>query len=332
MRRADLPTAAIGMCQLLPVAAPISADPAWTLYVAVVAAPPPPPPTEPLQPPQPSASAPVPPPLPLGLATSPPPPPPSPNNHPPPPAPARPQLSEDVAMPPPPVPPPPVAPNASSSTDQDTSPAATIPNLDGFLDGALSTTNHINASESAAGIGPVNDTVGPTVVLLGDGELVNDGFGFVWMVHSLTLGSSWEDPGAEVYDEIDTAYNEAGQPTWLRLFGGEVDTSAPTPPEEPVLITFDVSDGAGNSGTFLPAVGRQIHVVCPNDEVFCPGDKFDPKPTCSVNGLCLSTDLSKPLTIYSLSDWVVSEAINKAQEISLRLIGQETVTLTQGSG
>eukprot|EP00951_Prasinocladus_malaysianus_P034404 scaffold346984_cov47-Prasinocladus_malaysianus.AAC.1 len=152
------------------------------------------------------------------------------------------------------------------------------------------------------------------------------------MAHYIEIDSKWEEPGAEVFDEIDTDFNSAGDPVKIQLFGGYLDTSAPTPPGEPLLLSFNISDGAGNSGTFTQAIGRQVHVVCRDNEVFCPGDQFNPVPTCSVGGLCLSPELTEVLTVNGLSDWV-SEPINiEVQEVSLRLLGQEIVTLTQGSG
>lgn len=65
------------------------------------------------------------------------------------------------------------------------------------------------------------------------------------MIASITnaAGTTYVDPGATATDNVDG--NLTSQ---LSTFGvGAVDTSAPTAASAPYLITYDVSDSAGNA-------------------------------------------------------------------------------------
>jgi len=56
-------------------------------------------------------------------------------------------------------------------------------------------------------------------------------------------GTTYVDPGATATDNVDGSITSQ-----LSTFGvGAVDTSAPTAASAPYLITYDVSDSAGNA-------------------------------------------------------------------------------------
>lgn len=68
-----------------------------------------------------------------------------------------------------------------------------------------------------------------------------------------------------------------------------VDTSAPTPPTQPYLITYSAADAAGNLAVFKQ---RRVAAVCPPSEAICNSSSALAvaavgKPYCSTHGMCL---------------------------------------------
>lgn len=169
------------------------------------------------------------------------------------------------------------------------------------------------------------------------------------MVHQITMGELFVDPGAVAVDDQD------GDCTpWIHTEGAsEIDTSRPTPPDEPYVISYRVSDRTGN---WAEVLRRRVHVRCPKGERVCDAiTEEDDLParrlSCSINSLCDASggDL---WALYMLSgtvpvqDLEVYDAGIGTREVAfqaakanrklrnapeLQLIGDRTVLLVAGS-
>eukprot|EP00854_Cymbomonas_tetramitiformis_P001524 gene1525-biopygen1385 len=135
---------------------------------------------------------------------------------------------------------------------------------------------------------PLIDTEPPSLVLLGEGTLAVSSSGTVIMLHEVEVGQTFVIPGIEAYDDVDGNLTAA-----VSSFGaGAIDTSMATPEDAPYVVTYSVSDRAGNSAS---EVRRRVSVMDPcagagadgRDEAVCGRDAAG-VAECSVGGLCLS--------------------------------------------
>ena len=115
------------------------------------------------------------------------------------------------------------------------------------------------------------------------------------------------DPGATATDNVDGSITSQ-----LSTFGvGAVDTSAPTAASAPYLITYDVSDSAGNAAV---EGLREVVVACKS-----------PTSTCTASDGTLFCSTSAGLCIESTTTTVTA-----ATYPTIKLIGQAVLGLTQG--
>ena len=101
----------------------------------------------------------------------------------------------------------------------------------------------------------------------------------ILMMIDALVGSPYTDPGATATDNADGNIT-----TRLSTFGlGAVDTTAPNNASNPYLITYDVSDAAGNAAV---QGLRQIMVACRSPTRLCSAS--DGSLYCSTStGLCV---------------------------------------------
>ncbi|KAK9804848.1 hypothetical protein WJX72_008548 [[Myrmecia] bisecta] len=165
-------------------------------------------------------------------------------------------------------------------------------------------------SQAAAPYVPPKYTVAPVIKLLGSGQLARTPLGAYITLDNVTVGTRWSDPGVIATSAVD------GDITGLvSSFGvGGVVTSAPTPPGQPYLITYDVTDS-----TPLAAMtaGRRVSVVCPAKETIC--DDGSGKLSCSWNGICGAAP----------SSTAASAVVDMPPVI--KLIGPASMIVAQGS-
>ncbi len=120
-------------------------------------------------------------------------------------------------------------------------------------------------------------------------------------------GTTYVDPGATATDNIDGNITSR-----LSTFGvGAVDTSAPTTAKAPYLITYDVSDSAGNAAV---EGLREVVVACKS-----------PTTTCTANDGTLFCSTSAGLCIESTTTTVTSPTYP-----TIKLIGQAVLGVSQG--
>lgn len=134
--------------------------------------------------------------------------------------------------------------------------------------------------------GPAPDRSAPTIAVLGDGVLFRSADGSEGMLTTVTVGSAYSDAGAAVTDTVDdwppNPPSTSDITSKLVVSGADdVDTSRPTPPGKPWVVTYDASDAAGNRA---PTKRRRVLVVCgggekPCEDVDNPGTFF-----CSTGG------------------------------------------------
>lgn len=123
-------------------------------------------------------------------------------------------------------------------------------------------------------------------------------------------GSTYIDPGATATDNVDGNITSR-----LSTFGlGAVDTTAPNNASDPYLITYDVSDTAGNAAV---QGLRGVLVLCRSPTVLCTSS--DSKLYCSTStGLCVQLT---PAT----------GAGTTAAVPTIKLVGQAVLGVTLGS-
>jgi hypothetical protein len=111
------------------------------------------------------------------------------------------------------------------------------------------------------------------------------------MIHTVRMGVRFVDPGAVAMDDVDGDLTANIFVTGISL----IDTSRPTPPGDPWVITYRVSDASGNAAE---EVRRRVHVVCAVNERICQElvvrtgnvprgqDIFQVSLSCSIRGIC----------------------------------------------
>lgn len=129
-------------------------------------------------------------------------------------------------------------------------------------------------------------------------------------IGQLPAGSTYVDSGATATDNVDGNITSE-----LSTFGlGAIDTTAPSNASDPFLITYDVSDSAGNAAV---QGLRQVLVVCRSPAVLCTAS--DGTLYCSTTtGLCVQ--LTPP-----------TAAVTIAMPPTIRLVGQAVLGVTLGS-
>eukprot|EP00854_Cymbomonas_tetramitiformis_P003615 gene3615-4547_t len=129
------------------------------------------------------------------------------------------------------------------------------------------------------------------------------------MIHSLTVGTRFEDPGVVATDLEEGDVTARVQ----RLGVTAVDTSEPTPSEEPFVITYSVADTAGNEAQ---VTRRRIYVHDP-----CPGGRLCSSGQCSEAGsnLCTAVDFGE------------AEAEAEVEGPHVALVGASQVTVALGA-
>jgi len=162
------------------------------------------------------------------------------------------------------------------------------------------------------------------------------------------MGSAFTDPGYTARDDVDGIIS-------LRVFVeglDEIDTSRPTLPNKPWVMSYHVSDSSGNNAVVRR---RRVYVVCPSGESVCsswvlaesPEMSLIQRVSCSVSGVCDesggelfgSTMLSGDVAVGDLI--ITEDGIGSRQQgiaastptrhpPQLALIGPQTVTLTVG--
>jgi hypothetical protein len=107
------------------------------------------------------------------------------------------------------------------------------------------------------------DITPPIITLLGSGSPFQTPDGVMGLESSVFVGAgTYTDAGATAFDTVDRSLTAS-----LQVSGAaEVDISRPTNTSLPFVVTYRVSDRAGNRAT----ARRRVHVVCVSPEKICP--------------------------------------------------------------
>ncbi|KAL0024068.1 hypothetical protein WJX79_002467 [Trebouxia sp. C0005] len=154
------------------------------------------------------------------------------------------------------------------------------------------------------------DTTPPVITVLLNSLSVNatTSTGQLLVVTTVYVGTTYVDPGATATDNVDGDITSE-----LSTFGvGAVDTSAPTVASAPYLITYDVSDSAGNAAV---EGLREVVVACKS-----------PTTTCTASDGTLFCSTSAGLCVESTTTTVTT-----ATYPTIKLIGQAVLGVTQGT-
>ena len=129
------------------------------------------------------------------------------------------------------------------------------------------------------------DYVPPMIELLGNGTLTSlPSANMTVMVHRITTLETWQDPGViaidDTFGDITRIVGVTG-PT-------QIDTTAPTDPNEPHVFEYRVKDAMGNE----QVARREVHISCPKSAVLCEELHFVgmrhnvTKRSCGLMGAC----------------------------------------------
>jgi hypothetical protein len=97
---------------------------------------------------------------------------------------------------------------------------------------------------------PPTDITPPVITLLGNAQLAVTPSGITVMIHTINITTNWKDPGVFAVDDFDgnVTSNVLKWPAAdISAMARPVSTLAVTPPDEPYVITYFVSDRAGNA-------------------------------------------------------------------------------------
>ncbi|KAG2491872.1 hypothetical protein HYH03_009825 [Edaphochlamys debaryana] len=180
------------------------------------------------------------------------------------------------------------------------------------------------------------DNIAPVITVLGSGVRYITPSGSRGMINTLTVGSSFADPGASAIDEVPTA---TGASTFVAVsvFTSIVDpqgqaissistrfpTGNDTETAVPYLITYSAVDDAGNTAA---RVRRRVYIMCRAPEFACPADDDGDTLRCSFNQIC------GVATTDSNEDDDTDAATTAAQALvpTLALNGEQVLTVSQG--
>ncbi|KAK3262154.1 hypothetical protein CYMTET_28973 [Cymbomonas tetramitiformis] len=174
------------------------------------------------------------------------------------------------------------------------------------------------AASTVESFTPEADDESPVLRLRGEGTLAVTEAGILTMEDMLLVGEAWTDPGAAALDAVDGDLTDKV----LGFGAAAVSTSAATLPDSPYMITYTVSDRAGNSAA---SVQRRVHVTNPCDhrgaggyeEQVCHVGESG-ATTCSTQGLCATVDMEEEeVQVAAAPPWI-------------KLQGQEMVEVSQG--
>ena len=146
---------------------------------------------------------------------------------------------------------------------------------------------------------------------------MTDVHGITRMVHSLEVGQGWVDPGLSIVGTLDPRLDGPH----VQVEGGKLDMARPTRPQQPAIITYSLTDIAGNEAT---PVGRLVHITCPEGEHICPEEAWSDGLACSSMKLC-----NAPADLVEMNIPWLSVADNEPLNIALN--GNSTVELTVGT-
>ena len=147
---------------------------------------------------------------------------------------------------------------------------------------------------------------------------MTDIHGIARMVHSLEVGQGWVDPGLSIVGTLDPRLDGPH----VQVEGGKLDMARPTRPQQPAIITYSITDIAGNEAT---PVGRLVHITCPEGEHICPEEAWTDGLACSSMKLCNApADLVEMNIPWSLS-------ASDPEPLQITLVGNSTVELTVGT-
>ncbi len=97
---------------------------------------------------------------------------------------------------------------------------------------------------------PPIDITPPVITLLGNAQLAVTLSGITVMLHTLNIGTNCKDPGVFAVDDFDgnVTSNVLKWPAaGISAMARPVSTLAVTTPNDPYVITYFVSDKAGNA-------------------------------------------------------------------------------------
>eukprot|EP00854_Cymbomonas_tetramitiformis_P005484 gene5484-6648_t len=154
---------------------------------------------------------------------------------------------------------------------------------------------------------PEEDVTPPVITMQqGGGVLALTTGGALVYIHRVLLGETFEDPGAAAWDDIQGNLTAS-----ISRFGAAaaMDTSVVTSEDAPHIITYRVSDAAGNEA--IP-MRRRVYVYSPCGEV--------EDGRCSVDGLCMSLEID-----------LEGEEVHVAAPPEIKLMGPANVVLDPGS-
>ncbi|KAK3236511.1 hypothetical protein CYMTET_53346 [Cymbomonas tetramitiformis] len=158
---------------------------------------------------------------------------------------------------------------------------------------------------------PEEDVTPPVITMQqGGGVLALTTGGALVYIHRVLLGETFEDPGAAAWDDIQGNLTAS-----ISRFGAAaaMDTSVVTSEDAPHIITYRVSDAAGNEA--IP-MRRRVYVYSPCGEVEVPCEDG----RCSVDGLCMSLEID-----------LEGEEVHVAAPPEIKLMGPANVVLDPGS-
>ena len=96
---------------------------------------------------------------------------------------------------------------------------------------------------------PPTDITPPVISLLGNAQLAVTPSGITVMIHTLNISTNWKDPGVVADDDFDgnmTSKVLKWPAASISAKARPVSTLAVTPSDDPYVITYFVSDDAGN--------------------------------------------------------------------------------------
>ena len=141
------------------------------------------------------------------------------------------------------------------------------------------------AKAAAAAAFSAPDTTPPVITILGDGILFTTADGSTGMITSVQVGSNYVDAGATAIKIPSNAALPSVILTSSIVVRGlaSVSTAVPTPPTQPLVISYDVADTAVPPNRAL-TVRRRLQVLCPTAEKICTSDAGT--LYCSFGGIC----------------------------------------------
>ena len=146
-----------------------------------------------------------------------------------------------------------------------------------------STTSAATAAAALAFSAP--DVTPPVITILGSGQPFVTSTGATGMITTVLVGETYVDVGAmAIKIHPNALLPPVNLTTAIVVTGVEsVSTAAPTSPDMPFVISYDVYDNAIPPNAAV-TVRRRVRVICPASERVCNNDA---RLTCSFGGVCM---------------------------------------------